>query len=42
MWMLRTGLFGRLQVADYRNGGDPLNPRADTTKLWLTVIWVVR
>ncbi len=41
MWMLRTGLFGRLQVADYRNGDDPLNPRADTTKLWLTVIWVV-
>jgi len=41
-WMLREGLFGRLQLADYRNGDDPLNPRADTTKLWLTVVWVAR
>ena len=41
-WMLREGLFGRLQLADYRNGDDPLNARANTTKLWLTVVWVVR
>lgn len=40
--MLREGLFGRLQLADYRNGDDPLNARANTTKLWLTVVWAVR
>jgi hypothetical protein len=41
-WTLRKGLLGKLQFADYRNGDDPLNLRPNTTKVWFTVVWVVR
>ncbi|UCH46907.1 MAG: alginate export family protein [Betaproteobacteria bacterium] len=41
-WTLRKGLLGKLQFADYRSGDDPLNLRPNTTKVWLTVVWVVR
>jgi hypothetical protein len=41
-WMLRKGLLGKLQFADYRSGDDPLNLRPNTTKVWFTVLWALR